>query len=154
MTSTPSVIGGACIIASVCVGEWHLGLLSAGAGAWTSWSTLAIILTMVVMTVSGWMLLEALKPTGALTASANSVTKDLQLVTGSISSTTSPGFISVGGILLLPAYPTCRVSSWAACWASNSQLASGVVRAGVLLVLSGIRPGRWTGLVVLIVSWC
>ncbi len=54
MTSTPSVIGGACIIASVCVGAGMLGLPSAGAGAWTSWSTLAIILTMVVMTVSGW----------------------------------------------------------------------------------------------------
>jgi len=37
MTSTPSVIGGACIIASVCVGAGMLGLPSAGAGAWTSW---------------------------------------------------------------------------------------------------------------------
>ena len=76
MTSKPSVIGGACIIASVCVGAGMLGLPSAGAGAWTTWSSLAIILTMVIMTVSGWMLLEAFKPY-ALTASFNSVTRDL-----------------------------------------------------------------------------
>ncbi len=76
MTSKPSVTGGACIIASVCVGAGMLGLPSAGAGAWTSWSSLAIILTMIIMTVSGWMLLEAFKPY-ELTASFNSVTKDL-----------------------------------------------------------------------------
>ena len=35
MTSKPSVTGGACIIASVCVGAGMLGLPSAGAGAWT-----------------------------------------------------------------------------------------------------------------------
>ncbi|AHX63315.1 Tryptophan permease, tryptophan/tyrosine permease family [Aeromonas media WS] len=39
MTSKPSVTGGACIIASVCVGAGMLGLPSAGAGAWTSWSS-------------------------------------------------------------------------------------------------------------------
>lgn len=50
MTSKPSVTGGACIIASVCVGAGMLGLPSAGAGAWTSWSSLAIILTMIIMT--------------------------------------------------------------------------------------------------------
>ena len=54
----------------------HAGLLSAGAGAWTTWSSLAIILTMVIMTVSGWMLLEAFKPY-ALTASFNLGDQDL-----------------------------------------------------------------------------
>ena len=52
MTSKPSVTGGACIIASVCVGAGMLGLPSAGAGAWTSWSSLAIILTMIANSTS------------------------------------------------------------------------------------------------------
>ncbi|MGF1728533.1 aromatic amino acid transporter [Photobacterium kasasachensis] len=72
----PSLIGGACIIASVCVGAGMLGLPSAGAGAWTIWSVLAITLTMVVMTVSGWMLLEAFKHYD-LKVSFNTVTKDM-----------------------------------------------------------------------------
>ncbi|WP_298080727.1 aromatic amino acid transport family protein [uncultured Cardiobacterium sp.] len=57
----PSVFGGACIIASVCVGAGMLGLPSAGAGAWTLWTCLAMLVTMMVMTLSGWMLLEAYK---------------------------------------------------------------------------------------------
>ncbi|OBT16302.1 transposase [Vibrio sp. UCD-FRSSP16_10] len=73
---SPSLIGGACIIASVCVGAGMLGLPSAGAGAWTMWSIIAISLTMVVMTISGWMLLEAYK-TYDLKASFNTVTKDI-----------------------------------------------------------------------------
>ncbi|MDX1303442.1 aromatic amino acid transporter [Photobacterium sp.] len=72
----PSLIGGACIIASVCVGAGMLGLPSAGAGAWTTWSVFAITLTMVVMTVSGWMLLEAFKHYD-LKVSFNTVTKDM-----------------------------------------------------------------------------
>lgn len=72
----PSIIGGACIIASVCVGAGMLGLPSAGAGAWTIWSVLAITLTMIVMTVSGWMLLEAFKHYD-LKVSFNTVTKDM-----------------------------------------------------------------------------
>lgn len=40
MKKNPSLIGGACIIASVCVGAGMLGLPSAGAGAWTVWSML------------------------------------------------------------------------------------------------------------------
>ena len=59
MEHKPSLVGGACIIAGVCVGAGMLGLPSAGAGAWTIWSILGITLTMVVMTVSGWMLLES-----------------------------------------------------------------------------------------------
>lgn len=73
---SPSLIGGACIIASVCVGAGMLGLPSAGAGAWTIWSVLAITLTMIVMTVSGWMLLEAFKHYD-LKVSFNTVTKDM-----------------------------------------------------------------------------
>lgn len=38
MKNSPSIIGGSCIIASVCVGAGMLGLPSAGAGAWTIWS--------------------------------------------------------------------------------------------------------------------
>ncbi|MGR5143763.1 aromatic amino acid transporter [Photobacterium sp. DNB23_23_1] len=74
--NNPSLIGGACIIASVCVGAGMLGLPSAGAGAWTIWSVLAITLTMIVMTVSGWMLLEAFKHYD-LKVSFNTVTKDM-----------------------------------------------------------------------------
>ncbi|MGF1718642.1 aromatic amino acid transporter [Vibrio kyushuensis] len=73
---SPSLIGGACIIASVCVGAGMLGLPSAGAGTWTVWSIIAISLTMIVMTISGWMLLEAFK-TYDLKASFNTVTKDI-----------------------------------------------------------------------------
>ncbi|WP_261815434.1 aromatic amino acid transporter [Vibrio gallicus] len=76
MKKNPSLIGGACIIASVCVGAGMLGLPSAGAGAWTMWSMLAIALTMVVMTISGWMLLEAFKNYD-LKVSFDTVTKDL-----------------------------------------------------------------------------
>lgn len=72
----PSLLGGACIIASVCVGAGMLGLPSAGAGAWTIWSVFAIALTMIVMTVSGWMLLEAFKHYD-LKVSFNTVTKDM-----------------------------------------------------------------------------
>nr|WP_286198156.1 aromatic amino acid transporter [Salinisphaera sp. G21_0] len=70
------MFGGACIIASVCVGAGMLGLPIAGAGAWTFWSILTIIITMLVMTVSGWMLLEAFKHYD-LKVSFNSVTRDL-----------------------------------------------------------------------------
>lgn len=74
--SKPSTLGGACIIASVCVGAGMLGLPSAGAGAWTLWSVVAISFTMIMMTLSGWLLLEALKHY-EFKASFNTVTKDL-----------------------------------------------------------------------------
>ncbi|MGD8110554.1 aromatic amino acid transporter [Vibrio sp. TRT 21S02] len=76
MTTKPSLLGGACIIASVCVGAGMLGLPSAGAGAWTMWSMFAITLTMIIMTISGWMLLEAFKHYD-LRVSFNTVTKDM-----------------------------------------------------------------------------
>lgn len=76
MNKTPSLVGGSCIIASVCVGAGMLGLPSASAGAWTIWSILAILLTMAVMTLSGWMLLEAFKEYD-LKVSFNTVTKEL-----------------------------------------------------------------------------
>lgn len=76
MERSPSLIGGSCIIASVCVGAGMLGLPSSGAGAWTLWSIMAIAITMVVMTISGWMLLEAFKHYD-LKVSFNSVTKEL-----------------------------------------------------------------------------
>ncbi|GAD30655.1 tryptophan permease [Photobacterium leiognathi lrivu.4.1] len=74
--SKPSTLGGACIIASVCVGAGMLGLPSAGAGAWTFWSVIAISLTMVMMTLSGWLLLEALKHYN-FKVSFNTITKDV-----------------------------------------------------------------------------
>ena len=120
MTSKPSVTGGACIIASVCVGAGLLGLPSAGAGAWTSWSSLAIILTMIIMTVSGWMLLEAFKPY-ELTASFNSVTKDLLGHKINIFNNLTVYF--VGGILLY-AYITSSGLILSGLLGINSQLAS------------------------------
>ncbi|CZF84443.1 Low affinity tryptophan permease [Grimontia marina] len=76
MEKSPSLVGCSCIIASVCVGAGMLGLPSSGAGAWTVWSILAISVTMIVMTISGWMLLESFKHYD-LKVSFNSVTKDL-----------------------------------------------------------------------------
>lgn len=76
MNKNPSLLGGACIIASVCVGAGMLGLPSAGAGAWTVWSMLAIAATMIIMTISGWMLLEAFQGYD-LRVSFNTVTKEL-----------------------------------------------------------------------------
>jgi tryptophan-specific transport protein len=76
MNKPPSLIGGSCIIASVCVGAGMLGLPSAGAGAWTIWSLLTITLTMIMMTISGGMLLEAFKRYD-LKVSFNTVTKDM-----------------------------------------------------------------------------
>lgn len=97
MNKSPSLIGGSCIIASVCVGAGMLGLPSAGAGAWTTWSILAISLTMVVMTISGWMLLEAFKHY-ELKVSFNTVTKDL--LGDKINAFNNITVYFVGGILL------------------------------------------------------
>ncbi|MCK5819171.1 MAG: tryptophan permease [Psychromonas sp.] len=72
----PSLLGGICIIASVCVGAGMLVLPCAGAGAWTLWSFLVLMITMIVMTISGWLLLEAFKNYD-LKVSFNTVTKDL-----------------------------------------------------------------------------
>ncbi len=99
----PSLIGGACIIASVCVGAGMLGLPSAGAGAWTIWSVLAITLTMIVMTVSGWMLLEAFKHYD-LKVSFNTVTKDM--LGDKVNMFNNVTVYFVGGGILLYAYIT------------------------------------------------
>lgn len=76
MKKQPSLLGGACIIASVCVGAGMLGLPSAGAGTWTLWSLFAITLTMVMMTLSGWLLLEAFQHYD-IRVSFDTVTRDL-----------------------------------------------------------------------------
>lgn len=94
---TPSIIGGACIIASVCVGAGMLGLPSAGAGSWTIWTTLCLILTMLVMSISGFMLLEAYQKYD-LKVSFNTVTKDL--LGNKINIINNISVYFVGGILL------------------------------------------------------
>ena len=95
--SKPSTLGGACIIASVCVGAGMLGLPSAGAGAWTFWSVIAISFTMIMMTLSGWLLLEALKHY-EFKASFNTVTKDV--LSNKINIINNLSLYFVGGILL------------------------------------------------------
>ncbi|MGF1684293.1 aromatic amino acid transporter [Photobacterium minamisatsumaniensis] len=95
--SKPSTLGGACIIASVCVGAGMLGLPSAGAGAWTLWSVVAISVTMIMMTLSGWLLLEALKHY-EFKSSFNTVTKDL--LSKKVNFINNLSLYFVGGILL------------------------------------------------------
>lgn len=102
MQKQPSVFGGACIIASVCVGAGMLGLPTSGAGAWTIWSVLAICLTMGVMTVSGWLLLEAYKHYD-VRASFSTVTK--AMLGNQINIINNLAVYFVGGILLY-AYTT------------------------------------------------
>lgn len=97
MKNSPSLLGGSCIIASVCVGAGMLGLPSAGAGAWTVWSVIAIAVTMLVMTISGWMLLEAFKHYD-LKVSFNTVTKDM--LGNKINALNNLSVYFVGGILL------------------------------------------------------
>ena len=97
MEQKPSLVGGACIIAGVCVGAGMLGLPSAGAGAWSLWSMLAVALTMVVMTVSGWMLLESYKGY-PLRVSFDTVTRDL--LGEKVNALNNLSVYFVGGILL------------------------------------------------------
>lgn len=97
MNKQPSVFGGACIIASVCVGAGMLGLPSAGAGAWTVWTILVMLLTMVMMTLSGWMLLEAYKKYD-IRASFNTVTK--AVLGNEVNVINNLAVYFVGGILL------------------------------------------------------
>ncbi|GLQ72486.1 aromatic amino acid transporter [Vibrio penaeicida] len=97
MKKSPSILGGACIIASVCVGAGMLGLPSAGAGGWTSWSLIAITITMIIMTLSGWMLLEAFKHYD-LKVSFNTVTKDM--LGNNVNRLNNLAVYFVGGILL------------------------------------------------------
>ncbi|WP_237611904.1 aromatic amino acid transporter [Aeromonas media] len=85
-----------------------------------SWSSLAIILIMIIMTVSGWMLLEAFKPY-ELTASFNSVTKDLLGHKINVFNNLTVYF--VGGILLY-AYITSSGLILSGLLGINSQFAS------------------------------
>lgn len=102
MQKQPSVFGGACIIASVCVGAGMLGLPTSGAGAWTIWSVLAICFTMAMMTVSGWLLLEAYKNYD-IRASFSTVTK--AILGDKVNFINNLSVYFVGGILLY-AYTT------------------------------------------------
>lgn len=102
MKKTPSVFGGACIIASVCVGAGMLGLPTSGAGAWTCWSIFILCFTMLMMTVSGWFLLEAYKHFD-IRASFNTVTKTM--LGSSVNMISNLAVYFVGGILLY-AYTT------------------------------------------------
>ncbi len=97
MKKQPSVFGGACIIAGVCVGAGMLALPSAGAGAWTIWSTAILVLTMIVMTLSGWLLLESYQHYDHR-ASFNTVTRDVLGSVANIINNLAVYF--VGGILL------------------------------------------------------
>jgi tryptophan-specific transport protein len=97
MGQKPSLVGGACIIAGVCVGAGMLGLPSAGAGAWTIWSILAIALTMMVMTISGWLLLESYQGY-PLRVSFDTVTREL--LGEKVNALNNLTVYFVGGILL------------------------------------------------------
>ncbi|SUT88932.1 ttryptophan-specific transport protein [[Actinobacillus] rossii] len=97
MQKQPSVFGGACIIASVCVGAGMLGLPTSGAGAWTLWSVLTICFTMGPMTVSGWMLLESYKHFD-IRASFSTVTN--AILGSQINLLNNLAVYFVGGILL------------------------------------------------------
>ncbi|OOH90928.1 transposase [Pasteurellaceae bacterium 15-036681] len=102
MKKTPSVFGGACIIASACVGAGMLGLPTSGAGAWTIWSILTLCFTMAMMTLSGWLLLEAYKHFD-IRASFNTVTKSLL---GNTANTINNLAVCFVGCILLYAYTT------------------------------------------------
>ena len=98
MNKQPSVYGGACIIAGVCVGAGMLALPISGSGAWTLWSAAVLILTMTCMTLSGWMLLESYKHYPDLRVSFNTVTRDVLGPAANLVNNLSVYF--VGGILL------------------------------------------------------
>lgn len=102
MNKQPSLFGGSCIIAGVCVGAGMLGLPASGAGAWTIWTLLAITFTMGVMTLSGWLLLDVYKGYD-LRASFNTVTQDILGKKANLINNLAVYF--VGGILLY-AYTT------------------------------------------------
>ncbi len=74
-----------------------LGLPSSGAGAWTIWSVITICFTMAIMTISGWLLLEAYKHFD-IRASFSTVTK--ALLGNQINFLNNLAVYFVGGILL------------------------------------------------------
>lgn len=118
--SKPSTLGGACIIASVCVGAGMLGLPSAGAGAWTVWSVVAISVTMIMMTLSGWLLLEALKHYD-FKSSFNTVAKDV--LSKKVNFINNLSLYFVGGILLY-AYISTSGDIFSSMLGVSSELAS------------------------------
>ncbi|MDV7105268.1 aromatic amino acid transporter [Vibrio sp. TH_r3] len=120
MKKQPSLIGGSCIIASVCVGAGMLGLPSAGVGAWTNWRIFVIVLTMILMTLSGWMLLETFKKYD-FKVSFDTVTKDL--LGEKVNVVNNIAVYFVGGILLY-AYITTSGLILQDVLGLNSQLAS------------------------------
>lgn len=136
MQKQPSVFGGACIIASVCVGAGMLGLPTSGAGAWTVWSALAICLTMGVMTVSGWLLLEAYKNYD-IRASFSTVTKAILGKGANFINNLSVYF--VGGILLY-AYTT-----------ASGGILDGLFKSALDLGEAG--PRIWSVIFVLVFSF-
>lgn len=97
MKKQPSLFGGACIIAGVCVGAGMLGLPASGAGAWTIWTIIAITFTMLVMTFSGWLLLDVYKDYD-LRASFNTVTQNI--LGNKMNVINNIAVYFVGGILL------------------------------------------------------
>ena len=102
MSKQPSLFGGASIIAGVCVGAGMLALPTAGAGAWTIWTIFDLLVTMITMTLSGWLLLDVYK-SYPLRVSFNTVTKDLLGSVVNVINNLAVYF--VGGILLY-AYTT------------------------------------------------
>lgn len=97
MKKQPSLFGGASIITGVCVGAGMLGLPMSGAGAWTGWTLAAITLTMITMTLSGWLLL-AVYQDHPIRASFNTVT--LAVLGNKINVINNLAVYFVGGILL------------------------------------------------------
>ncbi|MGR5559557.1 aromatic amino acid transporter [Vibrio fortis] len=94
---SPSLIGGACIVACICVGAGMLGLPAAGAGIWTIGALIALTFTMLIMTTSGCLLLEVLKDY-PYRSSFSSITKDL--LGHKVSFFNNLMIYFVGGILL------------------------------------------------------
>lgn len=100
--ASPTVIEGASMIACICVGAGMLGLPTAGAGSWTVWSILLLIIAMVAMTASGCCLLEVLQ-TYKQRISIASITQDL--LGSRVALVTNFTVYFVGGALLY-AYTT------------------------------------------------
>lgn len=116
----PSVIGGACIVASVCVGAGMLALPAAGSGVWTFGAILAMVVTMLVMTFSGFLLLEAFQHYDRH-VSFSSVCRDLM---GNVYNTfNNLSVYFVGGILLY-VYSTVMGDIFSHILPINMQLAS------------------------------
>lgn len=97
---SPSILGGAALIANVCIGAGMLGLPSAGSGAWMFWSFFALLMTMGVLLLSGWMQLEAFQD-HPYKVSFHTVTKD---TLGSVAALVGNISVYFVGAILLYAY--------------------------------------------------